>query len=120
MKETIKSQMMTSARKWGEVKSRVHIKAYFIRSNGEYQEKDTHIWCPVEWLDEVLDVYWADDEAEVKVIIEDEVFYWKHPTLTAPITIEEIEETERIDAERFTRDMKLVGNFYEVGASDSV
>ena len=36
--------------------------------------------------------YWVKDEAEFRVIIENEIFYWKHPTLTAPITLKDVDD----------------------------
>ena len=91
-------QIMSCAQTWSELKDRIHVKAIWVCGNGQYQEKEVYLssWYIVEWLEDNLDAYWTSDEAEMKITIESDTFYWKHPTITADITVEEIEKQDEI------------------------
>ena len=96
-------QIVRSVRRWQDTKERVHIRAIWVRGNGEHQEKEGNFYNALDWLLDNFETYWAADEAEMKIFVEDEVFYWKHPEITAPITIEEIEEYYKRLEEEFNK-----------------
>lgn len=103
-------QIIRSAEKWNEIKETVHIRAIWVRANGEYQEKEGNFWNAVEWLEDNFETYWPEDEAEVKVFIEDEVFYWKHPELSSSLTVEEIERQDDIAEDYFKKSAIYLDN----------
>lgn len=84
--------IMRCVNKWNKLKNPVYIKAWFIRGNGEYQGKESYFYNPVEWLSELLEVYWVEDEAEFLITIEDDSFHWFHPTIKADITVNDLEK----------------------------
>ena len=110
-------QIMSCAQAWSELKERIHVKAIWIRGNGEYQEKVVCLsnWYIVEWLEDNLDAYWVADEAEMKITIECDTFYWKHPTIKADITVEEIEEQDAILESRMKPFRQRVMSLADIG-----
>lgn len=104
-------QIKDSVRRWQRFNERVHIRAIWVRSNGEQQEKEGYFFNALDWLLDNFETYWAEDEAEMKVFIEDDVFFWKHPSLTAPITIAEIEEADERIKEDFWKSVKMVNEY---------
>ena len=112
-------QIVRSVRRWQDTKERVHIRAIWVRGNGEHQEKEGNFYNALDWLLDNFETYWAADEAEMKIFVEDEVFYWKHPEITAPITIEEIEKQDEIIAENFKKSVTYINeHVFTFGVSD--
>lgn len=112
-------QIVSSVRKWQDIKERVHIRAIWVRANGEYQEKNGKFYNALDWLLDNFETYWAADEAEMKVFIEDEVFHWKNPEITSSITIEEIERQDEIMEEEFNKSVVYINDHvFTFGAQD--
>lgn len=107
---SVYQQIINAVSKYEEKNKAAHIKTIFVRSNGETQEKEGYFYHPAEWITEVLDAYWLADEAEIKVFVGEKSFYWKHPTLVAPVTIEEIEKQDKVVEEQFRKSSKKIND----------
>lgn len=105
-------QIMESAYKWSMKKDSVFVKATWVKGNGEFQTKRCHIPSNyvIEWFENNLDAYWAPDEAEMKIVIEDELYYWKHPTVTSHLTIADIEKEDKRLEEEFNKSVVYVND----------
>lgn len=112
------NQIMRCAEEWSKIKERIYIKAIWIRGDGQYQVKEFHVsnGYIVEWFEDNLDAYWVADEAEMKIVIEGNSFYWKHPVITAPITVEEIERQEEIAKSRTKHSGKRIMSLADIGS----
>ena len=113
-------QIMRCAEAWSKTKITIYVKAIWIRGDGQYQQKELYVpnYYLVEWFEDNLGAYWDANESEMKIMIENQSFYWKHPTITAPITIAEVEEISKRREREFWKSARITDNVIEFGVEN--